>query len=71
MSKKYISPERLAQYDEKIKDVIDNAVTELQNGAVKANTDNIAENTQAIADIQAAMPTPITNAKIDELFATV
>ena len=57
MSKKYISPERLAQYDEKIKDVIDNAVTELQNGA--------------IADIQAAMPTPITNAKIDELFATV
>ena len=64
MSKKYISPERLAQYDEKIKDVIDNAVTELQNGA-------IAENTQAIADIQAAMPTPISNSKIDELFATV
>ena len=64
MSKKYISPERLAQYDEKIKDVIDNVVTELQNGA-------IADNAQAIADIQAAMPTPITNAKIDELFATV
>ena len=64
MSKKYISPERLAQYDEKIKDVIDNAVTELQNGA-------IADNAQAIVDIQAAMPTPITNAKIDELFATV
>lgn len=62
MSKKYISPERLAQYDEKIKDVIDNAVTALEEGAV-------ANNTQAIADIQAAMPTPITNAKIDELFA--
>lgn len=62
MSKKYISPERLAQYDEKIKDVIDNAVTALEEGAV-------ASNTQAIADIQAAMPTPITNAKIDELFA--
>ena len=62
MSKKYISPERLAQYDEKIKDVIDNAVTALEQGAV-------ANNTQAIADIQAAMPTPITNAKIDELFA--
>ena len=43
MSKKYISPERLAQYDEKIKDVIDNAVTELQNGAVKDNADAIAE----------------------------
>ena len=64
MSKKYISPERLAQYDEKIKDVIDNAVTELQNGA-------IADNAQAIADIQAAMPTAITNEQIDELFATV
>ena len=62
MSKKYISPERLAQYDEKIKDVIDNAVTALEEGAV-------ANNTQAIADIQAAMPTPITKAKIDELFA--
>lgn len=62
MSKKYISPERLAQYDEKIKDVIDNAVTALEEGAV-------ASNAQAIADIQAAMPTPITNAKIDELFA--
>ena len=40
------------------------AVTELQNGAV-------ADNAQAIADIQAAMPTAITNAKIDSLFATV
>ena len=37
-------------------------VTALANGAV-------ATNAQAIADIQAAMPTPITNAKIDELFA--
>ena len=46
-------------------------VTALANGAVKTNTDAIADNTQAIADIQAAMPTPITNAKIDELFATV
>lgn len=40
------------------------AVTELQNGAV-------ADNAQAIADIQAAMPTAITNAQIDSLFATV
>lgn len=39
-------------------------VTALANGAV-------ADNAQAIADIQAAMPTAITNAKIDELFATV
>ena len=46
-------------------------VTALANGAVKTNTDAIADNAQAIADIQAAMPTPITNAKIDELFATV
>lgn len=45
-------------------------VTALANGAVKTNTDAIADNAQAIADIQAAMPTPITNAKIDELFAT-
>ena len=37
------------------------AVTELQNGAV-------ADNAQAIADIQAAMPTAITNAQIDALF---
>ena len=37
-------------------------VTALANGAV-------ATNAQAIADIQAAMPTPITKAKIDELFA--
>ena len=63
MSKKYISPERLAQYDEKIKDDIDNAVKELQNGAV-------ADNAQAIADIQAAMPKAITTAQIDTLFAT-
>ena len=63
MSKKYISPERLAQYDEKIKDVIDSAVTELQNGAV-------ADNAQAIADIQAVMPKAITTAQIDTLFAT-
>lgn len=40
------------------------AVTELQNGAV-------ADNAQAIADIQAAMPTAITNEQIDSLFATV
>ena len=46
-------------------------VTALANGAVKTNTDAIADNAQAIADIQAAMPTAITNAKIDELFATV
>lgn len=46
-------------------------VTALANGAVKTNTDAIADNAQAIADIQSAMPTPITNAKIDELFATV
>lgn len=46
-------------------------VTALANGAVKTNTDAIADNAQAIADIQAAMPTPITNDKIDELFATV
>ena len=46
-------------------------VTALANGAVKTNTDAIADNAQAIADIQAAMPTPITTAKIDELFATV
>lgn len=46
-------------------------VTALANGAVKTNTDAIADNAQAIADIQAAMPTPITNAKIDELFAAV
>lgn len=46
-------------------------VTALANGAVKTNTDAIADNAQAIADIQAAMPTPITTDKIDELFATV
>lgn len=46
-------------------------VTALANGAVKTNTDAIADNAQAIADIQAAMPTAITNAQIDELFATV
>lgn len=40
------------------------AVTALQNGTV-------ADNAQAIADIQAAMPTAITNAQIDSLFATV
>lgn len=45
------------------------AVTTLENGAVKTNTDNIATNTQAIADIQSAMPTAITNAQIDTLFA--
>ena len=38
-------------------------VTALADGAV-------ADNTQAIADIQAAMPTAITNAQIDTLFAT-
>ncbi len=41
-----------------------NAVTALQNGAV-------ADNAQAIADIRAAMPTPISTEKIDELFAAV
>ncbi len=46
-------------------------VTALANGAVKTNTDNIADNAQAIADIQAAMPTPISTEKIDSLFATV
>ena len=46
-------------------------VTALANGAVKTNTDAIADNAQAIADIQAAMPTPITNEQIDSLFATV
>lgn len=46
-------------------------VTALANGAVKTNTDAIADNAQAIADIQAAMPTAITNEQIDELFATV
>lgn len=45
------------------------AVTTLENGAVKTNTDNIATNTQAIADIQAAMPKALTNAQIDTLFA--
>ena len=39
-------------------------VTALANGAV-------ADNAQAIADIQAAMPTAITNEQIDSLFATV
>lgn len=39
-----------------------NAVIALADGAVKGNA-------QAIADIQAAMPTAITNAQIDTLFA--
>ena len=46
------------------------AVTTLANGTVKANTEAIAGNTQDIANIKAAMPTAITNAQIDGLFAT-
>lgn len=46
-------------------------VTALANGAVKTNTSAIEANATAIAEIQSAMPTPISNSKIDELFATV